>query len=179
MSAWHAEVAELKRIYAMNYDRASQAIQPYYVLEVPDYVAIVARTVDGRVLLVRQYRQVIGRTSIEIPSGHVDAGETPEQAARRELLEETGATGATFELLGSFVADIGRLRNRLWCYFAPDVEVQTDELDEGEGITRMDVPEAEALAMAADGRIEHALNVAALFLAVSHGKLAFYPGVRR
>jgi ADP-ribose pyrophosphatase len=144
---------------------------PYYMLEVPDYVAVVARTADGRILLVRQHRPVVGHESIELPSGHIDAGETPEQAARRELLEETGASAARFELLGTLVPDIGRLTNRMWCYFADDVTIETDEVDSEEGITRIDVPEAEALAMAADGRMEHALNLAVLFLAVSKGKL--------
>src|SRR5688500_17609714 len=63
---------------------------PYYLLQVPDCVTVVARTSEGRILLVRQHRVVTGEQTIELPSGHVDPGETPEQAARRELLEETG-----------------------------------------------------------------------------------------
>jgi len=144
---------------------------PYYMLDVPDYVAVVARTREGRILLVRQHRPVVGHDSIELPSGHVDPGETPEAAVRRELLEETGAEAGTLEFLGTLVPDIGRLTNRMWCYFASDVTVITDRVDAGEGITRLDVSEAEALAMAADGRMEHALNLAALFLAVSRRKL--------
>jgi ADP-ribose pyrophosphatase len=115
---------------------------------------------------------VVGHESIELPSGHVDAGETPEAAARRELLEETGAVADRFELLGTLVPDIGRLSNRMWCYFAQDATIVTDRVDVEEGITRLDVTEVEALAMAADGRMEHALNLSALFLAVSMGKLS-------
>jgi ADP-ribose pyrophosphatase len=144
---------------------------PYYMLEGPDYVAVVARTEDGRILLVRQHRPVIGRDSIELPSGHVDAGETPEAAARRELLEETGAVADNLELLGTLVPDIGRLTNRLWCYFAGNARIVTDHVDAEEGITRLSVTEREALTMAADGRMEHALNLAALFLAVSKRRL--------
>ena len=144
---------------------------PYYMLDVPDYVAVVARTQDGRILLVRQHRPVVGHETIELPSGHVDPGETPEAAARRELLEETGAVPGTLEFLGTLVPDIGRLTNRMWCYFAADVTVVTDRVDADEGITRLEVSESEALAMAADGRMEHALNLAVLFLAVSRQKL--------
>jgi ADP-ribose pyrophosphatase len=144
---------------------------PYYMLDVPDYVAVVARTADGRILLVRQHRPVVGHDSIELPSGHIDAGETPEAAARRELLEETGAAAETFELLGTLVPDIGRLTNRMWCYFAANATIVTDHVDAEEGITRLSVTEQEALAMAADGRMEHALNLAALFLAVSKRRL--------
>ena len=145
---------------------------PYYMLEVPDYVAVVARTREGRILLVRQYRPIVGRDSIELPSGHVDPGETPDQAARRELLEETGAVAGQLELLGTLVPDIGRLTNRMWCYFAPDVTPPGQHVRAEEGITLLDVTEAEALAMAADGRMDHALNLAVLFLAVSKQKLS-------
>ncbi len=144
---------------------------PYYMLDVPDYVAVIARTIDGRVLLVRQHRPVVGHESIELPSCHIDEGETPEAAARRELLEETGAVADSFELLGTLVPDIGRLTNRMWCYFAADATIVTDRVDVEEGITRLSVTEQEALAMAADGRMEHALNLAALFLAVSKRRL--------
>jgi ADP-ribose pyrophosphatase len=144
---------------------------PYYMLDVPDYVAVVARTAEGRILLVRQHRPVVGHDSIELPSGHVDTGETPEAAARRELFEETGAVADNLELLGTLVPDIGRLTNRMWCYFAADAKIVTDHLDAEEGITRLSVTEQEALAMASDGRMEHALNLAALFLAVSRRRL--------
>jgi 8-oxo-dGTP pyrophosphatase MutT (NUDIX family) len=146
---------------------------PYYLLDVPDYVSVIARTREGRIILVRQHRQVTGRPSLELPSGCVDPGETPEEAARRELLEETGVAADTMECLGTLVPDIGRLSNRMWCYFAPDVTLSPGHVDDAEGITSLDVAEGEALAMAVDGRIEHALNVAALFLAVGRGKLAF------
>jgi 8-oxo-dGTP pyrophosphatase MutT (NUDIX family) len=148
---------------------------PYYLLDVPDYVAVIARTRDRRILLVRQHRLVTGREAIELPSGHVDAGETPEEAARRELFEETGARASSMELLGELVPDIGRLTNRMWCFFAADVDIETDVVDTEEGITRVVVSESEALAMAGDGRMEHALNLAALFLAVSKGKLSLEP----
>ena len=71
----------------------------------------------------------------------------------------------------SRVSDIGRLTNRMWCYFAADATIVTDRVDVEEGITRLSVTEQEALAMAADGRMEHALNLAALFLAVSKRRL--------
>src|SRR5687767_14179290 len=85
---------------------------PYYMLALPDYVAIVARTPGGRVLLVRQHRPVVDQDTIELPSGHVEAGETPEEAARRELLEETGMVAGEMELLGVMSPDVGRLLNR-------------------------------------------------------------------
>jgi ADP-ribose pyrophosphatase len=145
--------------------------EPYYLLEVPDYVCVVARTREGRIPLVRQHRPAVGRDVVELPSGHVDSGETPEQAARRELLEETGMVANDMELLGMLAPDVGRLTNRMWCYFAADVTPATGKASAEGGITVLDVSEHDLLEMAADGRMDHALNLAVLFLAVSKRRL--------
>ena len=134
-------------------------------------VTVVALTPDREMVLVRQYRMVVGRDTFELPSGHIDAGETPEVAARRELLEETGMASDRLEFLGVLVPDVGRLANRMWCYFAPDVRRVAAPIESGEGISVVTVPAREAMAMAGDGRIDHALNLSALFLAVSKHKV--------
>ena len=65
-------------------------IPSYYVLEYPDWVNVIARTDDGRFLLIDQYRHGLGRTSYEIVAGVRDPQDaTPLDAARRELYEET------------------------------------------------------------------------------------------
>ena len=75
------------------------------------------------------------------------------------------------ELLGVLAPDVGRLTNRMWCYFAPDVTPHSGDVEIEEGITVLDVSEPELLRMATDGRIDHALNLAVLFLAISKGRL--------
>jgi 8-oxo-dGTP pyrophosphatase MutT (NUDIX family) len=152
---------------------AQESGDPYYMLDVPDYVGVVARTREGRIVLVKQHRPVMGHDVVELPSGHVDPGETPEQAARRELKEETGMIATDMELLGVLAPDVGRLTNRMWCYFAPDVAPAGSEgLSAGEeGITVLDVSEQDLLQMASDGRMNHALNLAVLFLAVRRRRL--------
>lgn len=152
----------------------SDGEEPYYVVELDDYVTVVARTAAGTFTLVRQHRPVTGRASLEFPSGHVDAGETAEQAGRRELLEETGMIAGEMQLLGVLVPDVGRLRNRMWCYFAGDVTPAAAATHE-EGMDVLEVREDTLLAMATDGRIEHALNLAVLFLAVRKGCVRTYP----
>ncbi len=144
--------------------------QPYYMIDVNDYVAVVAVTASGHLVLVRQHRPVVGRGTVELPSGQVDPGETAEQAGRRELLEETGMVAGDMELLGVLVPDVGRLTNRMWCYFAAGVTPATGHVDEP-GIVVEQVTEAEALDMATDGRMDHALNLAVLFLAMRKGRL--------
>ncbi|HHY12506.1 MAG TPA: NUDIX hydrolase [Firmicutes bacterium] len=60
------------------------------IVERPDTVSVVAIDEKRNILLVRQYRYATGKYTVEIPAGTIDPGETPEQAARRELREETG-----------------------------------------------------------------------------------------
>src|SRR5690606_11844728 len=65
-------------------------VPEYYVLEYPDWVNMVALTTENRFILVRQYRHGVREDVLEIPGGVIDPGEIPEEAARREMLEETG-----------------------------------------------------------------------------------------
>lgn len=68
----------------------------FYVIEYPDWVNIIAITEDGMFVMEKQYRYGINGTYYEIPAGVMEPGETPEQAARRELEEETGYVGGTW-----------------------------------------------------------------------------------
>ena len=141
---------------------------PYYSLKLPDYAAVVALTEDERVLIVRQYRPALELETLELPSGLVDAGETPEQAVRRELLEETGYEGGAWELLGPLAPDTGRLGNRIWLFVAKGVRRMEGRVPE-EGIGVLTWPLAELSAAMVDGRFDHALHVAAVMLAVLKG----------
>ena len=94
--------------------------QPHYVIQGTDFVVIVAVTPQGQILLVRQYRVAVAAMTLELPAGHVDPGETPEQAARRELLEETGHAADTFKLLATLSPSVARFTNRMWCFLAAD-----------------------------------------------------------
>ena len=93
----------------------------HYSISTRDYVVIFAVTEDGMFPLVRQFRPAVEMVTLELPSGHVDVGESPEQAARRERREETGFVARDLIPLGELSPDTGRLSNRMWCFFAPDV----------------------------------------------------------
>jgi ADP-ribose pyrophosphatase len=151
--------------------KAQPAGDPYYMLELQDYVSVVALTDDRQILFVRQFRPVVDRDTLELPSGHVEKHESPEDAARRELLEETGFEAPRLELLGTLAPDVGRLANRMWCYFAADARPAAAVHEREAGVSVVAMPEREALQRAADGTMNHALNLAALFLAVSSGRL--------
>ncbi len=160
------------------FDIVSKTIEgeksPYYVLQTLDYVSILATTIEGQVLLVKQYRPVVEHVTLELPSGHIDNGESPEQAARRELLEETGYQVQELELLGTLAPDVGRLGNRLWCFFAPRVMPAARALlsDKGE-IEVVHCSPAQLSKHIQDGQFNHALNLAAILLAVRQGSWQF------
>jgi 8-oxo-dGTP pyrophosphatase MutT (NUDIX family) len=99
---------------------ASGGGQPHYLIQGTDFVVIVAVTPQDRILLVRQFRVPVAAVTLELPAGHVDPGETPEQAARRELLEETGYGADTFKLLATLSPSVARFTNRMWCFLAPN-----------------------------------------------------------
>lgn len=109
---------------------------PYYVLEYSDWVNVFPLTSDGRVVLVKQYRYGLGTFSLELPGGIMDPHEThPEDAARRELLEETGFSCGNIEQVGVVATNPATSNNRLFCFLARDCAfVQPVAHDENEEI---------------------------------------------
>src|SRR3954470_10871094 len=91
--------------------------QIYHAVEQADYIAIVAMTPGGKIPIVRQYRPALEAFVWELPAGLVDAGETPIDCARRELLEETGFPARVIHPLGAATPCSGRLNNRIHSFF--------------------------------------------------------------
>ena len=86
-----------------------RAPDTYHAFGPFDWVVAAARTPDGRVAVVRQFRPAVEQYTWELPSGLIDPGEDPETACRRELLEETGLRAERVTYLGGFRPDAGRL----------------------------------------------------------------------
>lgn len=153
---------------------------PYYALHVLDYVCVVAFTKQDELVLVRQYRPAVERCTLELPSGHVEVNEPPEESARRELAEECGLRAATLELLGAMISDSGRNDNKIWCYLATDVSPLGPHYVPEPGVVRVLVPRASIPELIARSEFDHALHVAALMLVVMrHGLQVVDPSARR
>jgi ADP-ribose pyrophosphatase len=139
--------------------------EPFYSLKLPDYVAIVAYTAKGEMVLVRQYRPAIDAATLELPSGLVDGADDAEATARRELEEETGYRIAELQHLGTLYSDTGRLQNRLWCYVVKNVKPIPGWKTGEKGIETVVMSPDGVNAAIRDGRFKHALHLAALHLA--------------
>jgi 8-oxo-dGTP pyrophosphatase MutT (NUDIX family) len=101
-------------------------VEVYHCVAQPDYVAILAKTPSGLIPLIRQYRPAVEAYTWELPAGLLEEGESPEDACRRELKEETGLGAEEMTYLGCYYPDTGRLENRLHAFF-----VTTSEPDSG------------------------------------------------
>jgi ADP-ribose pyrophosphatase len=97
------------------------------VLEGGDWVNVAAITPEGKIVVVRQFRFGVGKTTSELPAGLVEAGEHPLKAAQRELQEETGYTTEEWVSLGSVDANSAFLNNQCHLWLAKNV-VKTAEI---------------------------------------------------
>ena len=128
-------------------------------------VVIVPITAANEVRLVRQYRAAAETWVIELPAGGLEAGEDPDLAAPRELLEETGDQAATWHNLGGFYSAPGILTEFLHLYLATDLTPGPNNLEFDEHIEVITVPWHEAVAMIQRHEIEDAKTIAGLTLA--------------
>jgi ADP-ribose pyrophosphatase len=142
-------------------------VEDYYVLEYPNWVNAVAVTEDNKILMVQQYRHAAGIVSLEIPGGVMEAGELPEDALRRELLEETGYQFDDFELLCITYANPSTANNKTFCYLAKGgKKVQEQDLDEHEELIVNTYTTNEVKQLLADNKIVQALHCTGLFYAL-------------
>ena len=130
----------------------------------PGSVVVVPLVSRDEVCLIEVVRVAVGRTLLELPAGTLDREESLEEAARRELAEETGYRAGRVEPAGSFWMSPGILRERMHLFVASELAAGEQALEPGERIRPRVVRWDEAVAMCLDGRIDDAKTIAGILL---------------
>jgi 8-oxo-dGTP pyrophosphatase MutT (NUDIX family) len=136
----------------------------FFRIDSPDWVNVVPVTTSGEIVMVRQYRHGLRDVTLEIPGGLIDPGESPEQAAARELLEETGYRAGRLAALGSVSPNPALFGNRLFAFAAHACERVAPVANESTEETVVELLQPRELRrLLREGRIDHGLAMAALF----------------
>ncbi len=154
-----------RQIVALRRSPHSGREHAFYRLQGPDWVNVVAFNANLELLVVEQFRHGIDASTLEIPGGGCDAGETPLAAAQRELREETGHASRHWVSLGSCTPNPATQNNRCHTFLA--LECDPDgalELDPAEELQVWAVPWLEWQTRMRQGDIHHALVLSAFQL---------------
>jgi len=154
------------RIFSIRTDTTlsprTGAEHEFYVIESGDWVNVIPITADEQVVMIRQYRHGSGEITLEIPGGLVEPGDTPEKAASRELLEETGYQAEEWKKIGVVNPNPAIFSNRCHTFLARNLmKVGSPTLDQTEDIDVVLLPLSEVPRLIRDGVIDHALVIAA------------------
>lgn len=144
-------------------------IDPYYVMEYPDWVTALALTKDEKIILVRQYRHALGEVCLELPGGCVDKADIDVEAAvRREFLEETGYRFDAAQHLGRTSSNPSTNSNLLHMFLLTGGEkVQGQQLDANEEIDILIVGLEEFKQMLLEGKFIQSMHVTTIFYALA------------
>ena len=135
-----------------------------FILEQPNWVNVIPLTSDDQVVMIEQWRHGSRSVQLETPGGLMDAGETPEQCARRELREETGYDADNIVRLGVVHPNPAIQNNLQYYIFAKDCrKVGETKLDQAEDVTVKLVPLANIPQMIEIGEITHGIVIGAFY----------------
>jgi ADP-ribose pyrophosphatase len=135
------------------------------VVEHVDCVVILPIDSQGNILLVRQLRHAVGKELLELPAGSIDPGETPEEAATRELREETGYKPGKLEKLGGFYAAPGYCTELLHFFRASQLEKSPLTAEDTDEIEVVPIGPADVPGLITSGQVCDAKTIAGFRIA--------------
>lgn len=150
-------------------------VPAFYVNEYPDWVNVFGLTVEGKVVMVKQYRHGIEAICTELPGGVTEAGEDPLQAAMRETEEETGYHFNEYAYLGKVCANPSTTNNFTHMFLATGgVKKTVQTLDATEELEVVLCTIEELTQLVKENRIEQSLHVNGIMYALLQlGRLQF------
>lgn len=141
-----------------------ETINDYYVQESPNWIIVIAITEEGKYIIERQYRHGIQKIQYELCGGHIEEGEEPLDAAKRELLEETGYEGGEWSLLMTSTPNPSSMTITCNAFLAKGVKRTGEQrLEATEDIDVMLMDKTEILSLMKNGNISQGDMLAALW----------------
>ncbi len=142
-------------------------IEPYYVVELPDWCNTIVVTKEERIILVRQYRYPVDQITFELPGGVIEKNEDPLAAAKREMEEETGHTSTDIEFLLKLAPNPAINNNTAYFYLArnatPTVTVNPDALED---IDVVSFSKKEIIQLLHENKMQHGVQIGPLYEAL-------------
>lgn len=135
------------------------------VIRHPGGVVIVAEKDEKTILLVKQYRYPLKDVSLELPAGKLEYGEDPDEAAKRELEEETGYVAKTWKSLGYIFTTPGICDEKLYLYHAKDLTFTKPNPDEGEILEEFEYKIEDVFKLIKNGELNDSKTLCALLRA--------------
>ena len=141
------------------------------LLDYSDEIMVFALTKNQEVVLIRQYRHGAEKVILELPGGSVDDSESPLEAAKRELMEETGYTSDTWIEIGCGSPNPAIYRNKIHSFLAVEAEPTGKRSSyDAEAVEVLLMPLDDVIEKSRRGGFIHFLNIATLFYTLSYLK---------
>ena len=165
-----SEEREDFEIFRVRTDRArsprTDEVEEFNIAESPDGVTVIALTDGGEVVMVEQFRHALRTVTLETPSGFMDEGESPVEAALRELREETGYEGEGARVIGCLELNPSWQTTRVYVVQVANARRTTEtDQDDAEDIRVLTVPRARVRELVRSGGIRACVAVSALAVA--------------
>ena len=139
-------------------------IPDFYVIENPDWINVIALTEDGMFVMEQQYRHGIGTVGYEICAGMIEECETPLEAAKRELLEETGYSGGEWVEFMQSTPNPSSMNNTNYTFLAREVKKTAEpKQDITENIKVVLLSSEDVFKLLLDGNISEGIMQAPLW----------------